>query len=110
MNKRIPEHIDPRELVKKALETDKTDIDNLCVLMKQSGSTPWRYVRDSLKKLVKGDYDQAWRMLNYAGEFTGRFYAPGSDEDELYKSQVEILKYTILVLSEEFGKLRPEEE
>lgn len=110
MNTKIPKHIDPRELRKKALEADKTDLRNLAVLMKESGSTPWRYVRASYKKLVEGEYEQAWNWLNYAGEFAGIFYEEDSPEDEQYRDEINLLKYQLLVLIERFKSLRPEEE
>jgi hypothetical protein len=102
----IPEHIDPREIVKKV---PTADIINMSNMMKASGTTPWRYVRAAFKKLTEGDYDQAAKWMDYARDFAGVFYKEGSEENDNFIFQISMLSITLLSLTEKFRNLKPEE-
>jgi len=102
----IPKHIDPREIVRKA---PTTEIINLSMMMKSSGSTPFRYVKAAFKRLTEGDYKQAMQWLDYARDFVGVFWPEGSEEDNDFKYQLGFLGITMLFLIEKFEDLKPEE-
>jgi len=102
----IPEHIDPREIVKKV---PSADIVNMSNMMKSSGNTPFRYVRAAFKKLAEGDYDQAVKWMDYARDFEGVFYKEGSKANEDFKFQINMLVITLFLLIEKFEDLKPEE-
>lgn len=102
----IPEHLDPRVIAAKG---PTTEIINLSNMMKASGTTPYRYVRASLKKLIEGEYAQAMSWLDYAREFCGVFYTVNSEDDRLFRDEITILRITLLFLIEKFKELKPEE-
>lgn len=104
--KKIPEHIDPRVFKRKG---PTSDIINQAKEMRASGSNPFKYVRAAFKSLVDGDYKRAIERLDYAGDFIGVFYDPGSRKDELYREEIITMNITMLFLIEKFEDLKPEE-
>jgi len=109
MNQRIniPEHIDPREFIK----TEPTvEILTMSFMMEDSKTTPYRFVRRALMFLVKGDYDQANKCLDYAAKFCGVFWPESSRENEAYELTIKTLRIQFYFLPGKFKELRPEKE
>lgn len=100
-------HIDPREIVK---QPASDEIIKLSKMMKDSGSNPYRYVRKAFLKLVEGDFGSAVDWLQHAADFEGVFFKPGTDENELFRHEIMMMRYTILFLCEKFGTLPREAE
>lgn len=107
MNNRIPQHIDPREI--RPAEPDESMLLQMR-LWKERGETPHVFVRRAYRHLVQGNYIAAMKWLDEAWRYIGVFYEPGSDQDEHFKTQLIAQRYNLLMLCEEFSKLRPEEE
>jgi len=82
----------------------------MSMLMKDSETTPYRYIRRAMACLVKGDYDNACNWLTYADNFTGVFWTPFSAEDEAFKTSIGVLRLHFLFLIEKFKELKPEKD
>ena len=102
---KIPVHIDPREIVK---EFPVDDIIKMAEMMKDSGSTPYRYIRRAFKCLAEGDYGTACGWIEYTDRFLYLFYPPKSEENDALKTTIDILRPMFLFLGEKFKELRPE--
>src|SRR5574343_1114064 len=107
MNGKLPVHIDPREINKKPVSEETK---NLAEMMKQSGSSPYRYIRRAVKALGSGDFAAALDWIDLAADFEGVFYAPHSDENERFATAINMLRYTFLFLIEMFERLPAEAE
>lgn len=98
----VPQHIDPRELVVRDTTTETLE---LAALMKQSGNTPYRYIRRAMKCLAEGRYSDSYNWLSRAEEFMEIFYTPGSDDSEAYNLTVGTLRLQFLFLTEKFKEI-----
>jgi hypothetical protein len=79
-------------------------------MMEDSKTTPYRYLRRALMWLVKGEYEQAYKSLDYASKFIGVFWAKGSIEDEEFKLTIETWRVQFYFLPEKFKQLKPEKD
>lgn len=102
-------HIDPRETVERDSK-EVEDLKKLSVFMKQSGITPYRYVRRAMMRLCDGRTSEAIRWLDYARDFQDIFYGQDTPEAESFKQSIIAMRYTVLILCKEFESLPPEAE
>lgn len=103
----IPKHIDPRDPVKREITAE---IINMSLMMQDSGTTPYRYIRRAMKCLAGGEYDKACNWLQYADSFSGVFWEKDSADDEAFRVNIGILRPMFLFLTERFEELRPEKD
>jgi len=103
----IPKHIDPREVVK---ETPTAEIINMTFMMQDNGTTPYRYLRRALMWLVKGDYERAYKWLDYAAKFDGVFWPEDSEDNKAYRITIKTWRVQFYFLPEKFKELRPEND
>lgn len=106
---KLPKHIDPRERVENQVTTE---IINMTFMMKDSGSTPYRYIRRAFLCLASGKYGIACDWLTYAEKFVNVFWPEGSTENEALKLTINTQRIQFLFLVEKFQELKidPSEE
>jgi len=107
MNNRLPkvQHIDPREARKPVV----CEAKDLTEKMRQARTSPYRYIRNAMSAMVKGEYQNAFDWLVYAEGFVDVFYLPGSLDNRAFTECIKSLKLEYLFLSEKFQALKPEE-
>ena len=88
---------------------DEIDIKKLCLIMRQSGKTPYRYIKRSFRYLVDSKYNDALDWINYAEQFCGIFWKEKSQENLRFKEELKLLKITMLFLIEKFSAMPREE-
>jgi len=103
----IPKHIDPREAVKKV---PTPEILSMTLLMQDGGTTPYRYIRRALMHLVKGDYETAYKWLDYASKFDGVFWPEDSEDNQAYRLTIKTQRVQFYFLPEKFKELKPEND
>ncbi len=103
----IPKHIDPRDPVIREITPE---IVNLSLMMKDSGDTPYRYIRRAMMFLVKGDYYNACSELRYADKFSGVFWKENTADDEAFRVTISVLRLQFIFLIERFKELRLEKD
>lgn len=71
--------------------------------MRDFGLTPYYYVRQAFRQLVDGNYKEALRLIGHAATFEGIYYSEGSAENADFRESINLLRYIVLHLAEEFG-------
>lgn len=82
--------------------------EDITAIMKHWKVTPYVYVHHSLKLLIDGDYNGAFKLLGFATRFEGVYYKKGTAENENYGNTIMTLQYIMLHLADEFKKCSPD--
>jgi hypothetical protein len=81
------------------------DSSAISEILKDMGVTPYIYVRYSLKRLVEGSYNEAFKLIEFAGSFDGKYYTAGSVQNKDYVDTITLMRYLVLHLADEFTGL-----
>ena len=108
LNRTCPENI---AILSELFPLNLNNMDNpedITAVMKQWKVTPYVYVHHSIRRLVDGDYDGAFKILKFAGSFEGVYYRKGTAKNESFSHTVKLMQYMILHLSDEFKVCSPD--
>ena len=78
---------------------------DVSLILKDLGLSPYFFVRMALKELADGDYREAFRLIEYAGTFEGRYYQPDSAINSDFRETISLLRFLVLHLASEFALL-----
>lgn len=87
------------------LSSGTPDAAKVSELLRETGLSPYVFIRSGFKYLVNSNYAEARKCMDYAMEFRGLFFKAGSPEDREYCVEMQLLNAAFLFLTEKFRPL-----
>lgn len=80
------------------------NVAHIVSLLIQRNLSPHLYVRLAFKKMISGDYDECFELLDYAAKVSKVYYKPGMPEKRELHLEIIMIRITGGLMSKGFSK------
>jgi hypothetical protein len=81
------------------------DISEAAYSLREHGVTPYLFLRKAIRHICDGEYDEAFRILDYTMKFRGIFFEAGSADDREFCLEMQLVRGMMLFLYSSFRDL-----